>query len=213
MMPRRNALRYALGFVLTVLVFCYAGRGDFSWLTLTGPISLEPSFSAMEGPGYVASPALQAIIVRLLFLVLWYFFCMVPDLAGGLERHRRHLSGALAAVYLLFSYLSGDFSFFLESGSGATTVRIASLVFFGLLLCGLYDADKKSFGSPALLSKPRFIIPFVCLFIATAIVNSLIFQEFGWLSDGRPSFVMLRMAVLATALSGALAFHSWQKTS
>lgn len=202
-----------LAFIFTTLIFCYATGGDFSWVTLTGPLTLEPNFTALEGHGYVASPALQAVIVRLFFLVLCCFFCMIPNFAGGLRKFWPCLSAVFVSVYSIFSYCSGNFIFFLETSPGASTVRILSLICAGLFILFCYDAGKGGFKFPAPLSEPGFLLSLAGFFFIICVINSLLFQKLSWLGKAHPYFVLLRVGVLATAVTAALAFTSWKKDS
>ena len=208
-----KAVQYGLGLALTLLVFCYASWGDFSWLTLTGPITLEPDFNNMDAPGYVASPALQAVIIRLLFLLTCSFFCMIPNLAAGLRRHARRLAGLLAMVYLFFSYLLGNAVFFAGNAPGTSTLRITSLVCAGIFLCVCYDTENKNFNFLGLLSRSGFTGLLFCFFILVFTLSSLIFQGLSWFFNERPLFVLLRAGVFLTALTGALACLSWKQGS
>ncbi len=209
-------LQYGTGISLTLLLFCYAGWGDFSWLTLTGPLALEPRLETLEGPGYTASPALQALIIRLFFLTICCFFCMIPRLARGLRRHAPFLLGLLAAVYALFAYLLGTGSFFTATAPGSASIRILSLICGAalLLIChvpGSYadsDAGQKNFQLPSLLTKRNFLAPLFCLFAALCLLHGLIFQGCSWLLNSRPSFILLRVGIVLSALTGALAFHA-----
>ncbi|MDR2694797.1 MAG: hypothetical protein LBC79_00250 [Deltaproteobacteria bacterium] len=208
-----DAIRCILGCALTILLFSYVSWGDFSWVTLTGPISLEPNTENMEGPGYVASPALAAVIVRLLFLLVCVFFCMIPNLAAGLQRHARFLLGLLALVYLVFSYLLGTLTFFDADDPGTVTLRIASVLSACILLGICYDAGHKNFKIPAPLAAPSFLAPLLCLFFAACLLHALIMGNVAWLFDPHPHFVLLRTGVFMTALTGALAFHAWRRGS
>jgi hypothetical protein len=203
-----KVIQYFLSAILTLLLFSYATWGDFSWVTLTGPITLEPNFENMEGPSYIASPALQAIILRLFFLLVCFFFCMIPNLAGGLRKHARYLSGLFAVVYVFFSYILGTLTFFATNIPGASTLRTISIICIGILLCGFYDAAQKSFKVPALLTKATFIFPSLCLFLIVGILNSVFFHGISWFFSERLDFVLLRLGTLLTALTGALAFYA-----
>lgn len=207
----RKGLHAALGLVLAFLVFCYVCGGDFSWLTLTGPLTLEPSFETMEGPGYAASPALRAIILSLLFPLLWFFFSMIPNLAAGLRRHWRYAGGVLVAGYLLFAYLSGSPGLLLDNGPGAATFRLLSLVCAGIFLCVSFHPAHTSFTLPAALSSLRFIVALLCFFAALCLAITAIFAAPSWLFNGLPLFLLLRISVLASALTAAAAVHSWKK--
>ena len=202
-----------LGFFLTVLLFSYATWGNFSWVTLTGPLALEPDLNTLEGPGYIASPALQAVIIRLFFLLACFFFCMIPNLARGLRQHARYLLGHAAAVYFFFSYLLGSFTFFASNAPGASTLRITTIIFFFILLVIGYDASRGKFRPPGLLLEPNFIIPLASLAITVCLAVSLIFDGPLWLLKNHMHFVLLRMGVILTVLTGALAFHLWRRGS
>ena len=205
--------RYSLSLALTALLFCYGTWGDFSWVTLTGPISLEPNLENLEGPSYSVSPALQAIITRLLFLLTCFFFAMIPNLAGGLRRHAGHLAGSFVAVYLTFAYLLGSLTFLEPHQPGATTLRIASILGSGVILSITYDTARKKFKIPGPLLKPSFLAPLLCLFIAVCLANTMILHEFSWLFDAQPRCFVLRLGTLLTALTGASALHAWKHGS
>ncbi len=206
----RKAAQYVLGFSLAVLIFSFVTWGDFSWVTLTGPITLEPDLGDREAAGYIASPALQAVIARLFFLLVCFFFCMMPNLAGGLRQHARYLMGLAAAVYLLFSYLLGTLTFFASNAPGTSTLRIAVLVVFFILLVIGYGTSRQKFKSPGILLKPSFLVPLVSLVIGVSVIISVILQGHSWLSNENIHFVLLRISILLTALTGASAFHSWK---
>ena len=205
---KNKLLQFIISVALTFLIFCYASWGDFAWVTLTGPIALEPNLENMEGPSYIVSPALQAIITRLLFLVMCGFFCMIPDLAGGLRNHARYLLGLVAVVYVCFSYILGTLTFFTANAPGTTTLRIASMACIGILLGIFYDPEQKNFKIPGILTKQSFLVPLLCLFFVMCLVSSMIVQGSSWLFNEHLYFVLLRMGVFLTAFTGALAFHA-----
>mgnify|MGYP003623227853 FL=1 len=207
---KHKATQYILGTVLTLLLFSFATWGDFSWVTLTGPITLEPDLGNTERAGYIASPALQAVIIRLFFLLVCFFFCMIPNLVGALRQHARYLLALAAAVYAFFSYLLGTFVFFASNAPGASTLRIVVVDFFFILLVIGYDTSHQKFKSPSFLLKSSLLIPLVSLAIAVSIIVSVIFQGPVWLFNEQIYFVLLRMGIFLTALTGALAFHSWK---
>lgn len=68
-----KAIQCGSGFTLALLLFAFVSWGDFSWVTLTGPITLEPDLGDRDTVGYVASPALQAVIIRILFILACVF--------------------------------------------------------------------------------------------------------------------------------------------
>ena len=210
---QKKLLQYALGFTLTLLIFCYATKGDFSWVTLTGPLLLEPNLTNLEGPSYIASPALQAVITRFLFLVICGFFCMIPNLANGLRTHAFSLLALLAAVYLFFSYILGTLTFFMANTPGTTALRIASIICIGLLLIICNDPVQKKFKIPVILTKTSFILPLFCTVITLCLVNGIVLQGFSWLFNEHLHFALLRMGVLLTALAGALTLHAWKHGS
>jgi hypothetical protein len=203
-------IQYIFCFALTLLLFCYASWGDFSWVTLTGPIVLEANVENMEGPSYIASPALQAIIVRFLFLIVCYFFCMIPNLIKELRKHAHHVLALLAAVYVLLSYTLGAWTFFATKLPGASTLRIASIISLVLLLAACYDTAHKNFRL-GLLLQASFTGPLICLFSIICLANVMILQESSWLLNEQLHFVLLRIGVFTTALTGALAFHAYKR--
>jgi len=210
-MPMKDhILRYGLSLVLTILLFCYGTWGDFSWVTLTGPISLEPNLENPEGPGYGASPALQAVITRLFFVLTCFFFSMIPNLAGGLRRHAGHLAGVCATVWLTSSYLLGSLTFFEPGRPGASTLRTASVLAVVVILSATYDHERKTFTIPGPILKPSFLAPLLCLFLAVCLANAVILQDVSRLFHAQPLFVILRLGTLVTALTGAAAFHAWK---
>ena len=210
---RDKALQYGLGVALTLLLFSLATWGDFSWVTLTGPITLEPDLGDREAAGYIASPALQAVIVRLFFLLVCFFFCMIPNLAGGLRRHAHYLLALAAAVYVSFSYLLGTFTFYASNAPGASTLRIATLIVFFVLLVIGYDTSRQKFKSPGFILKPSFLVPLVSLAVAISAIVSIILQGSLWIFNEQIHFALLRLSIFLSALSGALAFYSWRRGS
>lgn len=208
-----KALRYGLGFVLTLLLFAFASWGDFSWVTLTGPISLEPDLDAREAAGYIASPALRAAIIRLLFLLVWIFCCLIPNLAGGLRRHARYWLPLAAGVYVFFSYLLGSFTFCASRAPGASTPRIAALGLFFILLVSGYDASRRTFKFPGFLPQAGFLVPLAVLAVAVGLAVSIIFQGPAWLFNGHIHFALLRLGVFLSALTGALAFYACKRNN
>ena len=200
-----------MSFVLAALLFCYGAWGDFSWVTLTGPISLEPKLENLEGPSYSASPALQAVILRLLFLLTCFFFSRVPNLSGGLRQHAGYLAGVLATVCLTFSYLLGALAFGEPNQPGAATLRIASIMVYTVILSSTYDTARKRFTIPGPLLKPSFLAPLLGLFLAVNLGVSMMLQDFSWLFHAQPHFVVIRLGTLLTSLAGASAFHAWKQ--
>ena len=203
-------IQYISCFALTLLLFCYASWGDFSWITLTGPIAMEANVENTDGPSYIASPALHAIIIRFLFLTVFYFFCMIPNLIRGLHEHAHRVFALLAAVYVFFSYILGTWTFISTKFPGASTLRIASILCSAILLTVCYDTAHKNFRLGILL-KPSFTGPLICLFSILFLVNAMILQEISWLLNEQPSFVLLRIGVFSTALTGALAVHTYKR--
>ena len=88
-------------------------------------------------------------------------------------------------------------------------MRIASILCLAILLAACYDTAEKNFRLGFFL-KPSFIGPMLCLFSTLCLVNVMIFQESSWLLDEQPRFVLLRIGVFSTALTGALAFHAYK---
>ena len=201
-------IRYSLAVALTFLLSAFATWGDFSWVTLVGPLTLEPDLSNMEAPGYIASPALKAVISRLFFLLVCFFFCMIPNLAAGLRQHARHLLDLAASLYVFFSWLSGSLTLFASDAPGIATMRIAALVLYFIVLAVGYDPVSKQFRIPVLLFMPGFSIPLAAVAVAVSLLVSLLFDGTSWLFNGQTYFVLLRLAILLTALAGAAAVHS-----
>ena len=138
---------------------------------------------------------------------------MIPNLAGGLRQHARYLLGLIVAVYVLFSYLLGSFTFIASNAPGASTLRITTLIFFFIPLVISYDTSRQKFKSPGFLLKPSFLLPLASLVIAVCLIVSIILHGPFWLLDDHIYFVLLRMGVFLTVLTGALAFHARKQGS
>ena len=204
-------IQYGFALALTLLLFCYARWGDFSWLTLTGPVTLEANVENMEEASYIASPALQAVFIRFFFLIVFCFFCMIPNLVKGLRQHAYYLACLPGVVYVFFSYLLGAWTFFLPHRLGSSQLRMASIICITILLIVCYDTENRKFTLPGLLLQPSFTGPLICIFSALCLVNAMILQKISWLLNEHLYFVLLRIGVFLTALTGALAFHAWKR--
>lgn len=203
-------VQFVLGATLTLVMFSFVSWGDFSWVTLTGPITLEADLGEREAAGYIASPALQAVIVRLLFLLACLFFCMIPNLARGLRQHARYLLGLAVTVYLHCSYFMGSFTVFASHAPEMSKLRIAMLVAFFILLVIGYDASRQKFKVPEMLLRPDFLVPLTILATAVSGLVTGIFQGPSWLFEEHIYYVLLRIGLFLTALTGAIAFYLWR---
>ena len=208
-----KAVQLVLGFMLTLLMFSFTSWGDFSWVTLTGPISLEADLGERETAGYVASPALQAIITRLLFLLSCFFFYKIPNLAWGLRQHARYFLGLAAVVYLHCSYFLGSFTFCASPSPETSKLRIAMLLVFFVLLVICYDTPRQTFKAPSRLLPSGFLISSAGLAIAVSVIVTFIFQSPLWLLEEDIHFVLLRITIFLTTLTGALAFCFWKNNN
>lgn len=204
-MPR--LLHYALAVGLAAGIFAYVSLGDFSWVLRTGALTLEPNLEALDGPGFIASPALQAIILRLLFLVLCLFFCCIPNLPQGLFWH---LPGLLLRALLVgsaFSYFAGGIGWIYDAGAGGSAVRICSLIMYAGLVCCGFDTKAGRFVLPPWAASPAFPAVFCSFFLLICAVISCIFANLSWLQAETLPFFTLRFGVVASAFTGALAFR------
>lgn len=192
---------------MTLVTFSFASWGDFSWVTLSGPITLEADLGERETAGYIASPALQAIIVRLLFLLSCFFFYKIPNLAKGLRQHARYFLGLGAVVYLHCAYFLGSFTFFASHAPGMSKLRIAVLIAFLVLLVIGYDPARQKFKVPGVLLRSSFLVPLTILAAAVSAIVTIILQIPSWLFEEHMPFVLLRIGIFLTALTGALAFY------
>ena len=200
-------VQFVLGVTLTLVMFSYASWGDFSWVTLTGPITLEADLGERETAGYIASPALQAIIIRLLFLLSCFFFYMIPNLARGLRQHARYFLGLATVVYLHCTYFLGSFTFFASHAPETSKLRIAVLLVFFMLLVIGYDTTRQKFKVPGVLLRSGFLVPLAILATAVSAIATVILQSPSWLFEEHMHYVLLRIGIFLTALTGGLAFY------
>ena len=195
--------RYLAGAAAAIAIFAYVGLGDFDWVTLTGPLEIEPKLSGRDTAGFIVSPALHAWILRGMFLLLWAFFSQIPSLCKGVARHLPLLLYTAACIYGVFAFIAGDFFWAAYRHELGPAIRIVSVLAFAVLVCAMYDADGKTFLRPKRLTSPVFLTALLVLLVLCGLCASLAFSDTSWINEEGPIPAFVRLGMLCAAFVGA----------
>ena len=187
--------RSILSFLITLSIFTYATWGDFTWLTLSGPLAVFPDLEAEEAR-FVTTPAGRSLIAYFVFALTFFFFFSIKNLLFFLNKHKFFLIYVSGAVLFLTIALAGNIE---DVYYQPTSIRIALLLCSAVLLISCYDLEKHRFFLPKVLENKKTYFRFLTLlFILTCLIEYFI-PDLHILKSSEIEATCLRFAVLVSA--------------